>query len=98
MEPDSVPPVSAVILCVQLFKEPAGGRPDPNAVDVAHFKAVRGGPARLVVDEDAVDDCADGLDPVGIDDGCRRRIEMCVLVIGLRVLRPFHHEVDHVVD
>ena len=50
-----------VVLCVQLLEEPAGGGPDPNAVDVAHLKTIRGGPKRLVVDEDAVDDCADGI-------------------------------------
>ena len=59
-----------------------------NAVDVAHLKPVRGGPERLVVDEDAVDDCPDRLRSVPFDESSYRRIEMRILVLGSRVLRP----------
>jgi hypothetical protein len=46
----AVPPISAVVLCVQLLEEPTDCGPDPNAVDVAHLKTVRGGPEPFVVD------------------------------------------------
>ena len=61
-----------VVLCVQLLEEPAGSGPDSDAVDVAHLKAVRGGPKRLVVDEDAVDDCPDRFCSVSVDDSSDR--------------------------
>jgi hypothetical protein len=93
-----VPPVSAVVLCVQLLEEPASYGPDPNVVDVTHLKAVRGGPERLVVDEDAVDDCPDRLRSVPVDERRDRRIEMRILVLGSRVLRSVDYEADRIVD
>ena len=67
----------ALILCVQLAREPAGCGPDPNAVDVAHLKVARGGPKRFVVDEDTVDDCANGSGPVGLTSPTTEVVEFC---------------------
>lgn len=45
-----------------------------------------------------MDDCPDRLHSVLVDESNYHSIDMRILVIGSRVLRPLEHEVDHIVD
>lgn len=86
------------LMSVQFSQEPAGRRPDPHAIDIAHIEIHRGCSKRVVLDEDTVDNGSDCICTISIDDSSHGLIEMGVLVIFTRLPCSFNDECDYVVD
>lgn len=98
MDQPSSPPISPVVPSVQFVEEPAGCRPDPNAIDVTHIEVNRGSTERVVFDEDAMDDGSDSLCPVSVDGRCHRLVEMGILVVGTWIRCSLQYEFADIVD